>query len=329
MSSQQNISFTIKFFDKQNNYAAQFDFNGILSASDLQQLESNMQPYALQLQFYLDGYVSEPETATVSQIENYITQTIQVSIGSRSFAGTTESAGFVGEISGENVMFDIALPDGTVLHNQVVTNADYQLLAEDPVIASVTNVVSTTQPVTITFAQISAHFTTQTTAQPAQVSSGSTLPLLKRLVIFSQIGVNWEVELDYQDGTVSNYTLSTANVEYWLKNTQSVVDQTGQFVPNTSQGSSTPAPTNTSTSSSTSSAVDQTNSQISQYQSQISQLQQQLASSGSAQSNLSAQITQLESEVTNLQNNGNTESAEYAQTLQALNDAKNQLASLE
>lgn len=331
MSSQPNYAFTIKFFDKDNNYVAQYDYNGILSASNLAQLEANVQPFDLQLQFYLDGSVSEPETDTVSNITTYITNTIQNSIGSRIYSSTTMTAAFAGEIPGENVMFDIALPDGTVLHNQVVTVADYQSLAEDPIIASVTNVISTTAPVTITFAQISAHYTTQTTPQPSTVSNSSPLPTLKKLVIFSQVGVNYEVELDYQDGTVSNYTLSQANVDYWLRNTQSVVDQTGLFVPNTSQGTQTPTPTpsNTTQSPSSTTTVDQTNAAIQQAQTIAANLQTQLSSSQSAQTQLQTQIASLTTEINSLTSAGNTDTAQYSQTLQALQDANSQLQTLQ
>ena len=74
---------------------------------------------------------------------------------------------------------------------------------------------------------------TATASKPVSsvTSTATTAKTAKSIIIYNQVSSGvWRVTLAYSDGTTSNYTLSTANVDYWLQQGAQLIDQSnGQW----------------------------------------------------------------------------------------------------
>lgn len=347
--SSQYLQFTIEFFDQSGNERAQYNKTDILSVSDFASLEgATSAAYGQQVRYVNGGYTTQPPTISLNAEAEYVDSVVALINNVPIPNPTTESGTLNGQSITQPVSFYIVFPDGTEITDVILSPADFIKLQNTVNVFSVENAEFTTQAPNYTYDQIyqviQAKSSTSVSQQtPPTNVAPSSLPLLTEFVIYGANGANWDCQLIYSQnpangssaGQTKDFTLSTSNVDYWIKNAATVVDHTGIFVPSTTPpiaGSTTAQNTNapsTVTTSSASTSISQAQTQASQQQQTVDQLNQQLASSQQQQNTLTSQIADLQNQVNKLIANNQQDTAEFSQLQQQLLEATNTLQSLQ
>ena len=347
--SMQNIQFTIEFYDQAGNPVPQYNKTDILSIPDFATLESvASQAYAIQVRFVNGQQTTQPPTVSLTAETQYVDDAMALINNTPvSTEGTTESGTLNGQPINQDVSFYIIFPDGTEIQDVILSPADYMKLQQTVNVFSIENATFTVQPPNTTYDQlytkIQAKSPTSIQQSTPPATATSNVPLLTLFTILGANGPNWDCTLVFSQnpangskaGSTANYTLSTANVNYWIKNTATVQDETGIFVPGTVTPGQLPPtsqpsniPTGTTQTNSIQQSITSATQQSAQAQDQVTALQSQLSQSQTQQQQLQQEIASLTTQVNSLTANNQTDTAQFAQLQSQLLEATNALQSL-